>query len=445
MSRNKEVIPSAKRIITSLRDMGYNFSAAVADLIDNSIEADATTIVIDIDFEGEDSYVRISDDGIGMSSEELIEAMRYGSHRNYREEDLGKFGLGLKTASLSQCRKLTVATKFHKDNSKIRAFSWDLDHVERTDKWEILSLEKNEQPKLLREPLENSYGTVVLWQKLDRILRYSKPDGEFARKGLNKMCRDLEEHLAMVFHRFLDGEVEGRLIQIYLNDNPVQGWDPFARRERHTKKLKKKILKINQDGHSGKLRIHPYILPHESNFSTPGAFKRASGPEKWNLQQGFYFYRSNRLVQCGGWSRLRTLDEHLKLARISIDFPPTLDEVLNVNVSKMQVHIPHEYKNEIQKIIKPVIKEAHRAYRGKGQNKAGTSSNNPPDATGPRTGNTEGQNNSGDSTSGNGFSDNERFLFYLGKVEGILFKHASQKERTFLRTIIKKIKEKYES
>ncbi len=247
-----EVIPSAKRLIRSLRDMGYEFAAAVADLIDNSIEAKSSTVWIDIEWGwgGESAYVSIADNGLGMSAQDLREALRFGSERDYEDEDLGKFGLGLKTASLSQCLKFTVATRHNPDRADIAAYCWDVEHVDATNRWEILQVKTTELHEHTRRHLKETSGTVVVWERLDRILGYKRPDGESARKHLSSMCRELEDHVAMVFHRFLAGEVRGRRLAIYVNGNKVQPWDPFARAETHTRKLDAGNFRI--EGQKGK-------------------------------------------------------------------------------------------------------------------------------------------------------------------------------------------------
>lgn len=360
-----EVIPSAKRLIRSLRDMGYEFAAAVADLIDNSIEAKANTVWVDVVWDGEASYVAIADNGLGMSPQELREALRFGSERDYEDEDLGKFGLGLKTASLSQCLKLTVATRQNPNRVDINAYCWDVDHVGATNRWEILPVKPTDLHAGVRQHLKETTGTVVIWERLDRILGYKKPEGETARKQLVAMCRELEEHVAMVFHRFLSGEVRGRRFAIYVNENKVMPWDPFARSEDATKKLETKTFRV--DGGKGRsdIIVEPYVLPHQSKFSTPEAFNRASGPLKWNRQQGFYIYRADRMIQSGGWSGLRTLDEHRKLSRIAISFNPKLDDEFKINVPKMRVSLPASVRDEITKAIGPAVKLAEDEYRQK--------------------------------------------------------------------------------
>lgn len=361
-SNGHELIPSAKRLMKSLRDLGYDFSAAIADVVDNSIEANATLIAIDVDFDGDDSWVRITDNGKGMEPPELREAMRYGTTREYDDEDLGKFGLGLKTASLSQCQRLSIASRTNPERANITAYCWDLAHIEKTNRWEVLSLERTGLGPAIHNPLKESTGTVVLWQKLDRILGFKHPYGEFARKKLMSMCRDAEEHLAMVFHRFLSGDVPRKKLKILLNGNEIKPWDPFSRDEPRVKVLTPIILKLEHEGISGSITLEPFVLPNQKNYSSPEAFKKASGPAKWNRQQGFYIYRANRMIQSGGWCRLRTSDEHTKLARVALSFSPRLDEAFKINVAKMQVQLPSNIKEDIEKGVDAVIRIARNTY-----------------------------------------------------------------------------------
>jgi hypothetical protein len=362
-STGHEVIPSARRLITSLRDMGYDFAAAIADIVDNSIEARATLVAIDIEFDGDDSWVRVADNGKGMTTAELKEAMRYGAERDYKKEDLGKFGLGLKTASMSQCKRLSVASRVNPDRADVAAFCWDLDHIEKTNRWEILPLERGGLGPAIRRPLRDFPGTVVLWQKLDRILGYKLPYGESARKRLSAMCREVEQHLSMVFHRFLSGDVRRRKLKILVNGNEVTPWDPFARSEARTKALMPVEIKVEHEGVIGEIKVESFVLPHQNDFSSIEAFKRASGPSNWNQQQGFYIYRAGRLIQSGGWCRLRTLDEHTKLARVALSFSPSMDEAFKINVAKMRVQLPTQIRDQVEHTIKPLLKMAQDTYR----------------------------------------------------------------------------------
>jgi hypothetical protein len=361
--QKNELIPSARRLMNSLRDLGYDFASAVADLADNSIEADASVVAIDVEFDGENSWVRIADNGRGMSPDQLKEALRYGSERDYSEQDLGKFGLGLKTASLSQCRRLTVASRTSAQRANVAAYCWDLDHISEVNRWEILPARVDEDGPSVRSPLRGTTGTVVLWEKLDRILAFHNPDGAAAQARLSAMCRELETHLAMVFHRFLAGEVRGKRLKILINGNEVTPWDPFARSEPRTKVRPTIELAVRNEGINGVVRLEPHVLPHQDDFSTPDAFRKASGPSNWNQQQGFYIYRAGRLIQSGGWCKLRTADEHTKLVRISLSFGPILDEAFKINVAKMRVQLPAQLRKEIEGIIAPVVKLAQETYR----------------------------------------------------------------------------------
>jgi hypothetical protein len=360
-----ELIPSAKRLITSLRDMGYDFSQAVADIVDNSIEAKATVVAIDVEFDGDESWVRIADNGKGMTAEELREAMRYGADREYESDDLGKFGLGLKTASMSQCQRLSVASRWNPDRSDIAAYAWDLDHIERTNRWEILPLDRSPLTHSVRDPLKDAPGTVVLWERLDRVLGFKHPYGEAARKRLSGTCREIELHLGMVFHRFLSGEVRRRRFKLLLNGNEIRPWDPFCRTEK-TKALQQVRITVEHEGETGEILLEPFVLPHQDDFSSAEAFRLASGPGSWNQQQGFYIYRAGRMIQSGGWSNLRAPDEHTKLARIAVSFSPSLDAAFKINVAKMRVQLPSQVRDHIREAIGPVVKLAREAYDRRG-------------------------------------------------------------------------------
>lgn len=330
-------------------------------MVDNSIEADASLVAIDIEFDGDDSWVRIADSGRGMKPDQLREAMRYGTEREYVSDDLGKFGLGLKTASMSQCQVLSVASRWNPRRSDVAGYAWNLRHIERTNRWEILPLDWNGLGPVIRQPLRESTGTVVLWQHLDRLLGYKHPYGEAARKRLSQMCHDVERHLGMVFHRFLSGKPRRRL-RLLLNGNEIRPWDPFCRAESKTKALQKIVFRLEHEGAAGEVVIEPFVLPHQDDFSSPDAFRAATGPANWNQQQGFYIYRAGRMIQSGGWSNLRAPDEHTKLARVAVRFLPALDEAFKINVAKMRVQLSAQIRDGVRKAIIPVIKIARAVH-----------------------------------------------------------------------------------
>lgn len=368
-----ELIPSAKRLIRSLRDIGYEFVDAVADIVDNSVEAQATIISINLKFEGEDSYLTIADNGVGMASKDTQEALRFGSSRAYEDsDDLGRYGLGLKTASLSQCERLTVSARRGEERARINSYCWDLDHIEQTNRWEILKIESDEIKDEVWRHLHETTGTVVTWERLGRLLGYKYPSGEHARKQAEQMAESLKLHLGMVFHRFLSGEIHGKRIAIYVNDERVTPWDPYSRGEKHTQKLEPILIPLSFGEGIYHVKVEPYILPPLSLYSSTRAHLQAAGPGKWNKQQGLYIYRSNRIIQAGGWSGLRTSDEHTKLVRMAVLIPSQLDELFQVNVAKRHLTLPRELKSVLLKEIQPIIQRAQEVYRNKLVSEAGT-------------------------------------------------------------------------
>lgn len=359
------VLPSAGRLMSSLRDIGYDLPSAVADLVDNSIDASAHAVHVDVVADGVDSWIRVSDDGLGMTARELDEAMRYGAHAHYEARSLGHFGLGLKTASLSQCRRLTVASR-PKPGGRMTVRTWDIDEVTRHDSWALERVPARRAGARVTDPLRDGHGgTVVLWENLDRILPRKPTEGMTARV-LRTAVDAVTEHLAMVFHRFLDGEAYGgtKKLALFVNGDPVEPWDPFARAEEHTRSLPtQRVESEDQDGARLAVEVTPYVLPGQHLFSTPENHRVAAGPNRWNRQQGFYVYRRDRLIQAGGWNRLRTLDEHAKLARIAVDLPVGEESRFAVDVAKMRVAFPEELRPALKAIAAGAVAVAQERYR----------------------------------------------------------------------------------
>jgi hypothetical protein len=366
--------PGAKRLIESLRNMGYECSTAIADLVDNSLAAGASEVHVEMFAQsgGRPAAVVIADNGRGMDREALYEAMRFGAFQEYSTEDLGKYGLGLKTASLSQCRNLTVSSKAKatRGTRPRRYFvRWDLAYVYRTDDWDLLAPSSEElQPwelEALTHTAAEQNGTVVLWQDLDEVLPLlSAPDVRQREKFLAYLMGEVGDHLRMVFHRFMEGSVTGRRkLNLYLSGEKLEPWDPFCRKEK-TDELE--IINIplasrHGDGTSS-VTISPFILPREDEFSSHNAWKEASGPRNWNAQQGFYFYRNHRLLQAGGWSNLRAPDEHTKLLRVAVHFTRDLDQSFAINVTKMRARIPTEIREQVRNAISKWAKDARARY-----------------------------------------------------------------------------------
>lgn len=362
----EEIIPDAARTVASLRDIGYDTPRAIADLVDNSVAAGATEVDVTFHFAGKRSWIRVTDNGGGMDASTLQEALRYGSVREYGSDDLGKFGFGLKTASTSQCRRVVVASRRAKKNTRLEVRCLDLEHIEETSRWEILVLDGVDRPKHVTEPLLRQGGTVILLENLDRILEYKDPWGEWARRKLLALAEEVDQHLGMVFHRFISGEVKDRArLKITINGtSKVEAWDPFCRGEPKTdQSIPAKDLKVAGDGGIGFVRVNSYVLPAQREFSSDAAWRRASGPMQWNRQQGLYIYRANRMIQSGGWNRIRAQDEHTKLARMSLDFFPNLDAVFGINIAKAYVNLPQDLREQLLPLIAQCARSADQRYR----------------------------------------------------------------------------------
>src|SRR5487761_355368 len=355
------ITPSAARLTESLRDIGYDFPSAVADIVDNSVTACASRVDIAIEFNGEESSVLIADDGHGMTANGLIEALRFGSRRMYERSDLGRYGLGLKTASLSQCRSMTVLTSKSGSTMQPSARMLDLDLIAEWDEWLVVEPTRDDTVREARERLADGSGTGGIWRKLDRVLPEKRPDGGWARRRLDSMAAKTTEHLGIVFHRFLE-DGDHRLV-ITVNGEKVRPWNPFGPGESGRIELPSQRYELTVGDFSGTVSLRRYILPSRDQFSSPGQFERLSGPLNWNRQQGIYIFRANRLVQWGGWNGIRGIDEHTKLARAALDFDTDLDFVFNINDAKMRVTTPTQIRQMLERPINELCGRADETYR----------------------------------------------------------------------------------
>ena len=359
----QSITPSAARLTTSLRDIGYDFTSAVADLVDNSISAGARDVAVEIEFAGEASRVFVVDNGTGMTPKGVNEALRFGTRRTYATADLGRYGLGLKTASLSQARSLTVCSRSAPDAFRVVMRTLDLDEILETDDWVIFDPGRTEQTKRARRWLEESTGTVVLWEKLDRVLPAHRPEGGWAKRRFETLTEKTVSHLSMVFHRYIEGRVPGQQVTITVNGQKLDPWSPFAEDERHTQALGLQTFEVSTANGSGTVELRRFVLPPREKFSSPEQFDRLSGPLRWNRQQGLYIYRADRLVQWGGWANIRAIDEHTKLARAALHFGTDLDDQFHINVAKMRVNLPPELKQMLEQPLHELSQKADQAYR----------------------------------------------------------------------------------
>lgn len=318
---SEETPPKAGAMINTFRAFGYNLQTAIADIIDNSISARANNVWIQYEWDGEKSWATITDDGDGMDRDGLIEAMTPGSKdpKDDREEhDLGRFGLGLKTSSFSQCKALTVLTR--KENHNIIKRHWDLDFVNETGKWNLLDYLSDNK---FQEPLEKlNHGTTVLWEKLDRLVGNGNVHNEAARSVFLEEFEKVEDHLSLVFHRYM----ERKKLTIWMNGNKLEPWDPFMKESEGGQLIAHENLDNNQ------VIVKCYVLPHISKLH-PEERKKAKTDE-WYRLQGFYIYRNSRLLLYGDWLGLFPKNEHFKNARILVDIPNRLDHDWKIDIKK---------------------------------------------------------------------------------------------------------------
>jgi hypothetical protein len=326
-------------MIEGLRDTGYDFNTAVADIIDNSIAAQASVIKVQIEMDYRGNVtLAIADNGTGMNYDELLNAMKYGSPHRPDRRSLGKFGLGLKTASTAFCRHLSVISRRTAKGDVVKA-TWDLDHVATSGKWELLiPRPEQEEIQLLEKVAQNHSGTVVKWEKIDRLLKdYDKPNGRPAQNALSKKREELIEHVAMVYQRFLDKSDgrESQKIKIYINEKLIEPWDPFCIDESELVAAEKVPIETEDSKKElGKFVARAFVLPRREEFSSPEAEQRA---QISNENQGIYIYRENRLIHSADWLGAFSKEPHGSLLRVEFSFGADLDEALQVDIKKSKI------------------------------------------------------------------------------------------------------------
>lgn len=335
--------PFAPVLMESTRAIGYSMESAVADVIDNSIAAKANNIWIFYNCVPK-PYIAICDDGVGMDNEQITEAMRYGTASpsdERREDDLGRYGLGMKTASLSQCRSLSVVSK---QGEELVGRRWDLDHIIETQKWSLEQLDNFEIDELMHiESLKQlDHGTIVVWQNLDKV----KSGSVTIEKALEGKLQEVKKHLELVFHRYLSGDGVKKL-KIYMNGLLLTAFDPFY-------VSKSSVVmddeKIEIPGRKGKVIIRPYLLPHPSNLSQE-ELEKYGGKDGLRNLQGFYIYRNKRLITWGTWFKLIRMDEFTKLTRVRVDIPNSLDDLWTLDIKKSTAYPPEIVKTRLKQLV----------------------------------------------------------------------------------------------
>jgi hypothetical protein len=359
-----ELPPDPSRLVSILASVGHTMPSAVADLVDNCISANATKIAINFGRpdDGHGRWMSIADNGDGMDGTRLAEAMRIGSATDYETNALGKYGYGLKGASWSQAKIFTVVTK--QEGETAHHLTWDVDDmVGWLAKAEPLALWKQEATKL------GSHGTVVLWEGM------RPPQSMPALRGLDPYSTEvmlLERHLALVFHRFLEGRARGRkAVTITINGNPVEPNNPFG--HPLASRYHPKIIRIPTEVGDGFVQVEAFLLPTEAEIAEhhkaegADAVRRALDTiglhGKRNDTQGLFIYRHDRLIRWGGWHQMwATNDEKTKLARVAVDFDSVLDDAFKINISKQIVQLPQQLQVEIKQLAAAARKESQKKF-----------------------------------------------------------------------------------
>ena len=374
-----ELAPSPSRLVESLRDTGYSYQAAFADIVDNSIAADAKHIEIDIkeSIYGGEITVAFYDNGSGMDEFAIVNAMRYGSEKRPSPKSLGKFGMGLKTASTAFCKKLTVISR---SNGKLSGRCWDIETIKRRDKW-ILTTPPLEEYAAQLEKLANvsgeANGTVVIWEEVDRLISNSGTD--YSAQAIDHLVKEIREHLSATFGKFLiglssfsnstPGTPSHPDIKILVNGEALIGWDPTGKFLNSAQEPDRVLIEksshtvtLNSGGLSrtSKFELNGYVLPNKNRMSDEELQDVRFG----NDNQGFYIYRENRLIFGGGWPhRLFSQDAHLNLLRVELNFDHELDDYFEIDIRKSKINLPLRIRNNLKQALAPWRNQAQSRYR----------------------------------------------------------------------------------
>jgi hypothetical protein len=359
--RTIDLPPKASALIGSLRGLGYSPETALADLIDNSIAASAETVEIDLQWNDGNPAAAILDNGQGMDEPSLFEAMRLGGEGPDGQRaaaDLGRFGMGLKTASLSQSRRLTIVTKVADD---ISAVTLDVKIV-AVRGWIVVVPDSLPDHLFVAKLLKRPRGTVVIWDDIDELSGLAG----LTKEAFYLRLEEVRAYLGMVFHRFLNGDATR--LSIILNGRAIKAWDPFQVTHPATTALPSERIR-----HAGfSFTVKPYILPHRDRFANDAEYGAAGGPGGWGARQGFYVYRSKRLLVAGSWlglggARAWARDEASRLARIQVDLPTGLDRDWRIDVRKSQARPPGAPRVRLTAIAGRCREEAREVFAFRSQ------------------------------------------------------------------------------
>lgn len=349
-------IPNAHLLLSSLRSMGYTEDTAIADIIDNCISSMATTIKIHFDWENR--RILISDNGKGMMEDILLDSMKIGSadpNEQRDETDLGRFGMGMKTAAFSLGKRLTVLSK---ENGMVSNACWDLERIEKYNEWKMLILDEKDNIFICANRLLSEFesGTVVVIDKLDKLIdenNVKKSEDKFF-----KIISKVKKHISLVFHRFIEEDH----IVINVNGNKIIAWNPFVLENNATQELSQEVC---YEGNKV-VTIEPYILPHKTKFQSDENYKKAGGQKGWLQHQGFYIYRNRRLLLYGTWFNIFKKEIAYNLARIKLDLQSDSDFDWQIDIKKSKAVPPVYVEELLEKVATICAEKSISVYNSRG-------------------------------------------------------------------------------
>lgn len=357
-----DLSPNPRSHIRTLTRIGYNFNSAVSDIIDNSIAAKSNHIWIKATHYGSKVKISIIDDGFGMGRNELVQNMRIGCKDpsdERSEEDLGRFGSGLKTASFSQAEVLKVCSKVEgKDWS---GACWDIEEIRKSNSWRLKLLDSRELKEIVTESsIDNVSGTIVIWEKLHKYVEADDPSPVDIEDALADDIFWLKKYIGIHFHKFLSGKAR---IKIFVNDDELEAISPFLESEPGYWEGPQQSFRMRN--RKGKVEIKVHNIPHSTKLSR-AASERMEILKSLTNGQGFYVYRNSRLIIPGGWLGLSRNSQLGRLARVEVNIPSSLDEDWTTDVKKSSIEIPHQVKSRLKAVIDMPVKQSKRAYTYRG-------------------------------------------------------------------------------
>lgn len=355
--------PDPQGMFQAISRIGYQIQESLADLIDNSIDAKASRVLIRFFRDGDRlTDLAVVDDGHGMSERTLDEAMRFGSRTKKGSGELGKYGMGMKSASFNQANTLIVVSR---KRTTVNGRQWTVESIH--DGWKLERLETAGATELIDKdwgPVDTSMsGTVVLWERIHRF----QVAGTNSGRTFAALSKSINQHLGLVFHRFL----RDRKLEIFMDLQDVSGatgallkvepLDPFPNKSGGKGYPADFHTELGVYGH---LELRAYIWP--PNMPDPG-YKLGGRVAQ---RQGFYFFRNDRLIQAGGWNGWRNdAEPHSSLARVEVNLPPSFDEAFAISVQKNGVDAPPGFLTAIeaarsaQSTLNEYMRDAIELYR----------------------------------------------------------------------------------